>query len=639
MFALNWQLSQQGPEAELRLGASLASGTGRTAGEAAGAGWAAAQLLEHNDPRRARSWAPAECDGLIVLFTGHLANARALAAEFGMAWPARATTSDCAKLYARLLYREGPRADLRAIGEYAVAVIDPARQSLRLARSPLRAPPLHFHHSAGRVIAANVPRVLLASGLAPQLDPLRMADNAWFNYASDRPGWYQGIERVPLGSTIEFSPDGLLRQRYYDPLALPKVRLPRTQDYVEQAQALLKEAVAAALDGFDRPGVLLSGGLDSSLVAASALGVMPAERELPAFTFVPQDDWDGRVPRGTYGDERPFVEQFAAKHPRIRPHYFDNRGLGFDHRMAEMFHLTGIAPINLANFSPYHEPWRAAGQAGCDVLLVPQWGNETFSNMGEWGMVEYFLSFRWGELGAALRNMPDDPRPLWRRAIGECLLPLLPPAAWRWQRALRGVKDTRELASPLRTDYVAAHGLDARGDAQDGALGIGAARSQRQWLARTLGSALEDTADVWQGFEQLYGVPMRDPAAYRPLAEFCFGLPTDLFLRGGIQRWLAREMARGVLPEEQRRNPRSGRHHPDWLARLAPRRAELRAELERLEQLPDLAEMIDFPRLKAALDDWPSETPIGEDSLALQVALTRGLTQARFINYVSGRNC
>ena len=602
-------------------------------------GWSYAQLQNHNDPRRIRGWSPAEADGLAVLFAGHIANARALAVELGLPWPGLATEHDLARLYAKLLRRYPDSADHRAIGEYAVAVIDLDKHSLRLARSPLRAPPLHYHFAAGRVIAASVPRVLLAAGVAPQLDPHKLADNAWFNYASDRSGWYEGTAKVPLGTTIEFSAGTMRVQRYYDPLALPQVRLPRREDYVEQANALLGEAVAAAMDGFERPGVLLSGGLDSSLVAARTLEHLPADRELPAFTFVPQADWDGRVPRGTYGDERPYVDRFAAMHPRVRPHYLDNHGLAFDHRMMEMFHLTGVAPINLANFSPFHEPWRAAQQAGCDVLLVPQWGNETFSNAGEWGLIEYFLKLRWSELGAALRASNDDPRPLWRRFVGECLLPLLPPALWRRQRAWRGVRDTRELASPLRADYVAAHGLDQRGDAQGGALGSAAPRKQRAWLARALNTAFEESSDVWQGFEQLYGVPMRDPAAYRPLAEFCFGLPTDLYLHHGESRWLARAMARGLLPEAQRTNPRSGRHHPDWLAKLAPRRAELRAELGRLEQVPELAEMFDFPRLKAALDDWPSETPTGEDALPLQVAVTRGLTAARFINYVSGRNC
>ena len=587
----------------------------------------------------ARAWSPVQIDGLIVLFTGHIANARALAGELGLTLPQHPGPDDLARLYAKLVRRYGSGADLQAIGEYAAGVIEPERRTLRLVRSPLRAPPLHYYHDAGRIIAASVPRVILAAGVKPRLNPLRMADNAWFNYGTDQSGWYAGIERLPPGHALEAGPDGVRLNRYYEPADLPQIRLPRRSDYVEQAQVLLTEAVAAALDGYDRPGSLLTGGLDSSIVTATALDVLPEAQQLPTFTSIPQQEWDGRVPAGTYGNERPWVEAFAQRHPRIRPQFFENAGLGFDHGLAELFQLIGIAPINLSNFSHYHEPFRAARAAGCDVVLMAEWGNQTFSNGANWAAREYFRTRRWGELTALLRADEDDRRPLWRRFAGECLLPALPAALWRWQRAIRGVPDAREIASPLRGEFVKAHFLAARGHAQSGGLAGAAPASQRAWLLSELSPAFDETNDIWQGFEQLYGVAIRDPAAYRPLAEFCFGLPTDLYAFQGQRRWLAREMAHGMLPEAQRRNPRRGRHHADWLAKLAPRRAELRAELERLEQVPELAEMMDFPRLKAALDDWPGETPVGADALSLQVAVTRGLTTARFINYVAGRNC
>ena len=638
MIALDWTADNfANPDAD-RLARSLAAGTGRVAGSCSGTGWAAAQLLTHNDSRRARSWNAVRVADQLVLFAGHLANARDLARELGTVWPAAPQGDDLARLYGLLVRQGSDTADLRLIGEYAAAVLDLSAGQLRLSRSPLRAPPLHYHHADRRVIASSVPRAIFAAGIDPRLDPIKLADLAWFNSATDRTGWYEGIARVPLGSVVEIGPGGSKVRRYYDPSSLPQVRLPRPEDYVARADELLGEAVASALDGFSRPGVLLSGGLDSSLAAAKALDHLPAGQRLASFTFVPEAAWDGRTPSGTYGDERPYVEAFAAQHPRLDPHYFGNQGLGFDHRMTEMLHLTGIAPINLANMSPYHEPWRAAREAGCDVLLVPEWGNDTFSNTGEWGLVEYFLRGRWGQLAKALRALPDDPRPLWRRFVGSSLLPLLSPALWHWQRTMRGVPETRALASPLRAEFVAEHGLAARAAGQAGALGGPIARNRQQWLRRALVTVVDETNDVWQGFEQLYGLPMRDPAAYRPLAEFCFGLPTDLFLRDGQDRWLARQMGRGVLPEAQRNNPRHGRHNPDWLAKLAPQRDAVRSELQRLEQDPELAQMLDFPRLHAALDDWPAQTPTGQDALTLQIALTRAITLARFINHVSGRN-
>ena len=639
MFALDWHRSDRPGVAADRLAASLGAGTGRAAANDSGDGWSAARLMPFADPRRARGWSAAQADGLIVLFAGYLANARELALALGLPWPASPSPDQLGQLYAKLLRQSGSdETERRAIGEYAAAVIDPARQTLRLVRSPLRAPPLHYHAAEERVVAASVPRAIVAAIGDRPLNPLRMADNAWFNYSTDQNGWYEGIIRLRHGHVLEAGPGGAVLRRYYDAAALPRIHLPRRSDYVEQADALLKEGIAAALDGFSRPALLLSGGLDSSLVAAKALDVLPAPQTLDTFTIVPRAEWDQRVPAGYYGDERPWVAALAARHPRLRPHYIDNANTGFDQGLGELFQLAGMAPINLANFGQYHAPIRAARAAGCDVILTPEWGNHTFSNAGNWAERELFRGLRWRELGALLRADTDDPRAVWRRFVGDCLLTELPPRWWHWQRRMRGEPDTRALSSPLRADYVAANGLDARAAAQGGGIGGVGPRSQAEWLNHELASSFDETADIWQGFEQLYGVPVRDPAAYRPLAEFCFGLPTDMFVHRGERRWLAREMARGVLPEAQRNNPLRGRHNADWLAKLAPHRAALRAELGRLEQVPELADMLDFPRLKAALDAWPDETPLGSAALPLQVALTRGLTTARFINHVAGRN-
>jgi asparagine synthase (glutamine-hydrolysing) len=148
-----------------------------------------------------------------------------------------------------------------------------------------------------------------------------------------------------------------------------------------------------------------------------------------------------------------------------------------------------------------------------------------------------------------------------------------------------------------------------------------------------------ESAEIYQAFEQMYGIPMRDPMAYRPFAEFCFGLPVELFMRDGTMRWLAKEMSRGIMPEEQRTNLLNGRWDSDWHLRLSRRRAELLAELDELGKSPRFANMLDIPRLRAALEDWPQQTPTDPQTyFAQEFAVPRGLLTARFINYVEGRN-
>ena len=64
------------------------------------------------------------------------------------------------------------------------------------------------------------------------------------------------------------------------------------------------------------------------------------------------------------------------------------------------------------------------------------------------------------------------------------------------------------------------------------------------------------------------------------------------------------------------------------------------AELDRLADDERMAAMLDLPRLRAALENWPdqTETRPAEILSAPEFAVPRGLLTARFIKYVEGRN-
>jgi hypothetical protein len=57
-----------------------------------------------------------------------------------------------------------------------------------------------------------------------------------------------------------------------------------------------------------------------------------------------------------------------------------------------------------------------------------------------------------------------------------------------------------------------------------------------------------------------------------------------------------------------------------------------------LQSDPAMANRLNLPGMAAALADWPATTPDGAQSERLQLAVSRGLTTARFIRYVEGRN-
>ena len=432
-----------------------------------------------------------------MLFAGHLDNGAEAARALGLSCPAPGDHQALAALYGAALLKWGEQADLRLIGEYAVIVVNEAQDNVRLARSPLRAPPLHYYADDQRVIASPTLGVIFGCGVERRLDDSKLADMAYFNASDEARGWFEQVRRVPLGSQIHLTPERQACRSYYDFEALPRMPQMTPAERVERAQELLAEGTRAALAGSNKPALMLSGGLDSALVAVKALEVMPASVPLNTYTFVVEPGWVRHDHPGEIADERPLVEAFCAMHPRLVPHYFDNADRRLDNRLTELFFATGSAPQGLANLGVYHALWEAARSDGCDRVLLGEFGNMTASSDGNWAYSEYLVHLRWRQLYLALRGVEGDGRSMLRRLLALAVFPFLPDAVWRWQRELRGVPNLYHLASPLRSDYAQQSGVAARSRAA----GL---PNPRHPLRDRLAMMKEVHSNTWGEFSDIY---------------------------------------------------------------------------------------------------------------------------------------
>ena len=619
-----------------RLAASLTAGIGGACseGEFGGVAFAHRPL---GGKASARPWRPTILDtGQLIFFHGYFDNADSVAAELGD------SGDDSSRLYGLAVRSWGDEADLKIVGEYCAVIIDPSRGAVRCARSPLRAPPLYYHSADDRVIAGSVPRIFFAAGVEQRINESRVADSAMINFSNQEASWFEQISRVPLGSFVELERGKQRRlNRFYNPLDIARTDVANDEDCVARVSELLDEAVQACISGFSRPGVTLSGGLDSPQVALRVLAAEPDGRRLPTFTFHPEDAYDGHVQSGMVGNERPLVERFVKMHPGIDPHFTANEGYEHDHRWTEFFHLMGAAPSGLCNLYVFHGLFAGAARQGCDILLVSDWGNNAFSDKGNWGYVEYLLKGRWRQLWRALRDFPAQDRSILGRFFVQSVLPLLPTPLWRFLHGLVFGKSRAmlELMQPLRREYRRRSGADRRLQESGIVFERYQPRSAKHSRALLLQNDDGEAAEIYQAFEQMYGVAQRDPFAYRPLVEYCWGLPTRMFMRNGTTRWLAKQLASGIMPEEQRQNRLNGRWDADWHLRIGRRRADYVEALDRIENDERLGPLIDVPRLRSALMDWPQATEVHiRDYSTREFAVPRALLTARFINYVEGRN-
>src|SRR5205823_8190992 len=91
-----------------------------------------------------------------------------------------------------------------------------------------------------------------------------------------------------------------------------------------------------------------------------------------------------------------------------------------------------------------------------------------------------------------------------------------------------------------------------------------------------------DSGNFRKGTLAGWGLDHRDPMADRRLIEFCLSIPTDQFLRDGIQRSLARRALADRVPQEVLEARSRGLQAIDWHENLTRSRTRLSYEIERL---------------------------------------------------------
>lgn len=614
--------------------AVLWAGGGRKVLHAPAGRWAVAEArrpadLQHPIPAFSRS-------GRVALFNGQLHNRAELASALGLD-----SRADSSVVYAEAVDAWGDDADQRVVGHYCAITFRPDEPVARVARSPFTAPPLHVR-DAGEVltISSTTRSLFWRDEAARKIDFDRLGRTLISDFSDPFRDTYEGTVRVPLGRALLVG-RGQVRELWrYDIHANPPVRLKRDEDYVAAARELLDEGTRHAMAGARKPCIALSGGLDSPLVAVSMLRGLPPGQTLDAFTFGPESTWQGPDYPGAYSREFPKIAALVARYPQIRPVEVTCDGEDFRYRQRDLLRALDQGPASLGLSMHYKAVYEAAADAGCDVLVNGGFGDEAFSAKPAWAAVEFFRTGRWRQLWRLMRENPGDDRPMWHRFIAMAVLPQLPYRAWRFLQNLRP-RQAPDLNSRwgVSPEWLEGGAQLARARAAGVDLERLAFPTRRSYWDAILADDGSDAEEMQQAFLQLDGVETRDAAAYRPLVEFCYGVPTAQFARDGWMRWLARRMGEGEIPDEIRLNRNRGWPNVDWHLRLGRIRHELIDEIALMSEVPEIAAIVDLPGLRRALEEFPEEPPVGMfDDMTLAYGVACGISAGRFIAYAQGRN-
>jgi asparagine synthase (glutamine-hydrolysing) len=168
-------------------------------------------------------------------------------------------------------------------GMFAFALWDARRHRLFAARDRLGIKPFYYRKTADRFLFGSEIKVILAHpGVAPQFNRVILPEYLAFGYLSGADTFFTGIRKLMPGHTLELDESGDLRiEPYWD--LMPAGGAPPHPEsyYVEAYRDLLEQAVGSHLMSDVPLGVFLSGGVDSSAVAA----LMTKIRRAPVETF------------------------------------------------------------------------------------------------------------------------------------------------------------------------------------------------------------------------------------------------------------------------------------------------------------------------------------------------------------------
>jgi asparagine synthase (glutamine-hydrolysing) len=157
-------------------------------------------------------------------------------------------------------------------GMFAFALWDSKRGRLLLARDRFGEKPLYWGIFSNTLLFASEPKVLLAHPLVtPTLNLAALRQYLSFDYVPAPLSIYEGINKLPAASRLIVE-DGHVKTDSYWCLSYKKREpVPTEREAAQQLLDLLSDSVRMRLVSDVPLGVLLSGGVDSSTVAALAV--------------------------------------------------------------------------------------------------------------------------------------------------------------------------------------------------------------------------------------------------------------------------------------------------------------------------------------------------------------------------------
>jgi asparagine synthase (glutamine-hydrolysing) len=415
--------------------------------------------------------------------------------------------------------------------EFAVAVWDEKRRRLSLLRDTAGARALYFVHEPGQWVGfASTPEPLMEiAGVRDAIDESMLPSILVVGLSAPADATvFARLRRVPAAHRVTFEEKTFIADRYWRLTGAPRRR--GDDSVPAHLRTLLSSAVARRMHGTHHNAAHLSGGLDSSSVAALAYATRAPDDRLSLVRFEGHDELGA-----LYDNEETELALALARHlPDADLHVMRldktealeaaNEPAVRERPLPEMVYARG----------PDHRLIEAAAELGCERVFTGWGGDEMASHRAGDSAISMLFERRWLPLAQSIRSA----------GLKLGLKHLL----WDQWRARRSGTPFLERADVEMVRAVFAESpLRPAVDALDGFLPRPEIRSRRRSLLESPRLHLGMETFDWIG--QRAGVEVVHPLLDRTVLEFCDRMPIEWVASHGELRRAFRRAMVDALPE------------------------------------------------------------------------------------------
>lgn len=438
-------------------------------------------------------------------------------------------------------------------GMFAFAIWDSSKKELFLARDRFGVKPLYYVHDAdGNLFFASEIKALLEAGaVKPELNYNALPDQMANHGTTGDETLFAGVKRLPPGHTMVWKDGRIEIREFWDLQFEPKHESRSDAEFVDEWRELFRESVKLRLMADVPLGMFLSGGIDSSAIAAMMSTMVDTSVKTFSVGFADREANEleyARLVSRAFGTEHHEVtltpEQFFDTLPEMIWHEDEPIGfvasvpLYFVSKLASRHVkvvLTGEgSDETLAGYGRYQKALSLLGYGEKYESLTPSFLRDAVR-----GGVAAMPSKLGSKLGRTFLSRSADIESLFLDNFG--VFPRSMQAGLLSRSAVERIADTDTYAN----QRAQLEKSDAK-DLLDKLLYLDTKGYMHELLMK------QDQMSMAASIES------RVPFLDHKLVEFAARMPRSMKLRGATTKWILREAMKGILPDQILNRPKMG---------------------------------------------------------------------------------